>query len=266
MLVLLSYEVRSAGRSKAAIPALPYPAGRAPGTGRPACPWTARGIRAAVMAGDRLAGSSWRSAPGTALLLTIVSHHYWRPCGRPRPGPRPGQGAVSGRRRTTAPRRLLPSSGRLVPMISGVPNGHARDRRQRPVCPAAREVRGGGTAVGVTFHLMSGHRVAGSDRPPLVAWPRGAIKRQCSTPASTSTRSFHALAAGTATSLHLAAGALRKGISVLGAGDFTHPAWQDELKSTLVPAEAGLCTRRSGLAAPAARSRKEPAPAGAGCL
>ena len=46
---------------------------------------------------------------------------------------------------------------------------------------------------------------------------------------------------------HLAAGALRKGISVLGAGDFTHPAWRDELKSTLVPAEAGLLRPRPDL-------------------
>jgi PHP family Zn ribbon phosphoesterase len=38
--------------------------------------------------------------------------------------------------------------------------------------------------------------------------------------------------------------ALRKGISVLGAGDLTHPAWRDELKGTLVPAEAGLLRLR----------------------
>ena len=46
---------------------------------------------------------------------------------------------------------------------------------------------------------------------------------------------------------HLAAGALRKGISVLGTGDFTHPAWRDELKGTLVPAEAGLLRLRPDL-------------------
>jgi DNA helicase II / ATP-dependent DNA helicase PcrA len=39
---------------------------------------------------------------------------------------------------------------------------------------------------------------------------------------------------------HLSAGALRKGISVLGTGDFTHPAWAAELRETLVPAEPGL--------------------------
>lgn len=34
--------------------------------------------------------------------------------------------------------------------------------------------------------------------------------------------------------------ARRKGIGVLGTGDFTHPAWREELKEKLVPAEEGL--------------------------
>ena len=34
--------------------------------------------------------------------------------------------------------------------------------------------------------------------------------------------------------------ALRKGLRVVGTGDFTHPAWAAELKETLVPAEPGL--------------------------
>ena len=34
--------------------------------------------------------------------------------------------------------------------------------------------------------------------------------------------------------------ARRKGITVLGTGDFTHPAWAEELRETLVPAEPGL--------------------------
>jgi DNA helicase II / ATP-dependent DNA helicase PcrA len=46
---------------------------------------------------------------------------------------------------------------------------------------------------------------------------------------------------------HLAAGALRKGISVVGTGDFTHPAWADELKDCLVPAEDGLLRLRPDL-------------------
>lgn len=52
---------------------------------------------------------------------------------------------------------------------------------------------------------------------------------------------------------HLAAGALRKGISVGGTGDFTHPAWADELKTVL--------SRRSRAAAATAGSGKAPAPA-----
>ena len=39
---------------------------------------------------------------------------------------------------------------------------------------------------------------------------------------------------------HLSAWALRKGLTVLGTGDFTHPAWAAELRETLVPAEPGL--------------------------
>jgi DNA helicase II / ATP-dependent DNA helicase PcrA len=39
---------------------------------------------------------------------------------------------------------------------------------------------------------------------------------------------------------HLAAWAARKGIAVVGTGDFCHPAWRAELKDKLVPAEPGL--------------------------
>jgi DNA helicase-2/ATP-dependent DNA helicase PcrA len=39
---------------------------------------------------------------------------------------------------------------------------------------------------------------------------------------------------------HLAWWALRKGLTVIGTGDFTHPAWASELRETLVPAEPGL--------------------------
>ncbi|HEY2277190.1 MAG TPA: UvrD-helicase domain-containing protein [Streptosporangiaceae bacterium] len=46
---------------------------------------------------------------------------------------------------------------------------------------------------------------------------------------------------------HLAAGAWRKGITVVGTGDFTHPAWAAELKETLVPAEPGLLRLRPDL-------------------
>lgn len=39
---------------------------------------------------------------------------------------------------------------------------------------------------------------------------------------------------------HLAWWARRKGISLVGTGDFTHPAWNDHLHEMLVPAEPGL--------------------------
>ena len=32
----------------------------------------------------------------------------------------------------------------------------------------------------------------------------------------------------------------KKGIHILGTGDFTHPLWRDELKEKLEPAEPGL--------------------------
>jgi DNA helicase II / ATP-dependent DNA helicase PcrA len=39
---------------------------------------------------------------------------------------------------------------------------------------------------------------------------------------------------------HLAMWARRKGITVVGTGDFTHPAWFEEIRSKLIPAEPGL--------------------------
>jgi PHP family Zn ribbon phosphoesterase len=34
--------------------------------------------------------------------------------------------------------------------------------------------------------------------------------------------------------------AVRKGVTVVGTGDFTHPAWAAELAESLEPAETGL--------------------------
>ena len=39
---------------------------------------------------------------------------------------------------------------------------------------------------------------------------------------------------------HLSWWALRKGLRVLGTGDFTHPAWAAELRETLVAGRARL--------------------------
>ncbi|MET0135983.1 MAG: UvrD-helicase domain-containing protein [Kibdelosporangium sp.] len=46
---------------------------------------------------------------------------------------------------------------------------------------------------------------------------------------------------------NLAWWARRKGITVLGTGDFTHPAWAQELRETLVPAEPGLFELRADI-------------------
>jgi DNA helicase II / ATP-dependent DNA helicase PcrA len=46
---------------------------------------------------------------------------------------------------------------------------------------------------------------------------------------------------------HLAHWAARKGIGVIATGDFTHPAWNAELKEKLVPAEPGLFRLRDDI-------------------
>ena len=46
---------------------------------------------------------------------------------------------------------------------------------------------------------------------------------------------------------HLAYWARKKGITVIGTGDFTHPVWQAELKEQLMPAEPGLFRLRPAL-------------------
>lgn len=46
--------------------------------------------------------------------------------------------------------------------------------------------------------------------------------------------------------------ARRKGIDVVGTGDFTHPAWRDELREKLAPAEDGLYRLKDGLRLPGA--------------
>jgi DNA helicase-2/ATP-dependent DNA helicase PcrA len=46
---------------------------------------------------------------------------------------------------------------------------------------------------------------------------------------------------------HLAWWAGRKGVALVGTGDFTHPAWMEELRENLVPAEPGLFRLRPEL-------------------
>ena len=62
---------------------------------------------------------------------------------------------------------------------------------------------------------------------------------------------------------HLSWSALRKGLTVLGTGDFTHPAWAAELKETLVPAEPGLFRIRPELER---RVRRDSPPSCAGTI
>ena len=46
---------------------------------------------------------------------------------------------------------------------------------------------------------------------------------------------------------HLAIWARKKGIAIVGTGDFTHPAWRAEIRERLVPAEPGLYRLRPDL-------------------
>src|SRR5215471_14673113 len=53
---------------------------------------------------------------------------------------------------------------------------------------------------------------------------------------------------------HLAWWAARKGVTVVGTGDFTHPAWAVQLAESLVPAEPGLFRLRPELASRLSRT------------
>lgn len=57
---------------------------------------------------------------------------------------------------------------------------------------------------------------------------------------------------------HLDLWARRKGISLVGTGDFTHPAWREELREHLVPAEEGLYRLREDLSMPCETAFESP--------
>ena len=57
---------------------------------------------------------------------------------------------------------------------------------------------------------------------------------------------------------HLDWWAQRKGIQLLGTGDFTHPVWRTELKEQLVPAGEGVYTLKKDLRIPNAVPGKTP--------
>lgn len=57
---------------------------------------------------------------------------------------------------------------------------------------------------------------------------------------------------------HLDRSARRKGIGLLGTGDFTHPAWRAELRRQLVPAGEGAYTLRPDLRLPDAPAGQAP--------
>lgn len=59
---------------------------------------------------------------------------------------------------------------------------------------------------------------------------------------------------------HLDLWARKKGITLVGTGDFTHPAWRDELYETLIPAEEGLYTLKEEHRLPSGTANEVAAP------
>ena len=57
---------------------------------------------------------------------------------------------------------------------------------------------------------------------------------------------------------HLDWWARRKGIGLLGTGDFTHPAWRAELRQQLVPAEEGVYILKEEYRLPGRRRGRRP--------
>lgn len=57
---------------------------------------------------------------------------------------------------------------------------------------------------------------------------------------------------------HLDLWARRKGIGLLGTGDFTHPAWREELRQQLIPAGEGVYALRPDLRLPDAPTENPP--------
>ncbi len=57
---------------------------------------------------------------------------------------------------------------------------------------------------------------------------------------------------------HLDLWARRKGVGLLGTGDFTHPAWRQELAEALEPAGEGVFALKKDLRLPA-KPRARPA-------
>ena len=59
---------------------------------------------------------------------------------------------------------------------------------------------------------------------------------------------------------HLDLWARKKGIQLVGTGDFTHPAWREELKEKLIPAEEGFYRLKEEYPHPGEEIPEETAP------
>ena len=119
-------------------------------------------------------------------------------------------------------------------------SGHRYSARAGPDAESRRSCDADGT------HANSCPATPGRLRLVGTAWQDQAA---CSTRTCTSTRGSPAPAAKTAEIGNLAWWAARKGLSVIGTGDFTHPAWAAQLAELLVPAEPGLLALKPELSA-----------------
>ncbi len=100
--------------------------------------------------------------------------------------------------------------------------------------------------------------------PPMVAAPVWRRARAAAadvrragwlfTPTCTCTRNIRARPAATSISSISRIGRARKGIAVVGTGDFVHPGWLAELKGKLEPAEPGLFRLNDEIEAGVART------------
>src|SRR5215831_14803898 len=162
---------------------------------------------------------------------------------RPRP-PHAAGGCVTPADGTAADLRRWPDTATASsPFWPIAPRARAPARaQQRPGDTRSQEIK----AAVPQPRLWCQCRVAVSDRPPTpgrrgAAGNNGRADNDGMFHADLHIHSRFSRACSRDCDLeHLAWWARRKGITVLGTGDFTHPAWADELRESLVPAEPGL--------------------------
>ncbi len=161
---------------------------------------------------------------------TVRSHPRWsdralQPAGRAR-----NSRSCPGWARWTARRSTSPTA----PASGGRRCGSARSRRS----PSSSSARNSASHLRAWRRAQAWPVVAGCGVPPFSVVPPGGRPPFV---ADLHIHSKYSRACSRDLTLpNLGWWARRKGIGVLGTGDFTHPAWYDHLRETLRPAEPGL--------------------------